>query len=65
MVDRDAAVALAKAVSNTLEPEQVETDDSFAAGIADLHEQINVAREQLARLESELDALALGGPSQE
>jgi hypothetical protein len=65
MLDRDAAVALAKAVSNTLEPEQVETADTFAAGIANLQEQINIAREQLARLERELDALELGGPSQE
>ena len=67
MIDRDAAVALAKAVSNTLAPdEQVETaDHSFAAGIADLQEQINIAREQLARLERELDAVELGGPSQE
>jgi hypothetical protein len=65
MMDRDVAVALAKAVSNTLEPEQVETDDTFAAGIADLQEQINIAREQLARMERELDALELGGPSQE
>lgn len=66
MIDRDAAVALAKSVSNTLAPdEQVETADSFAAGIAELQEKINVAREQLARLERELDAVELGGSSQE
>jgi hypothetical protein len=61
MMDRDAAVALAKAVSNTLAPEQVETDDSFAASITELRDQINSTRAQIARMERELDAIALAG----
>lgn len=61
MMDRDEFVSMTKAVTNTLEPEQVETADTFAEGIADLQEQINIAREQLARMESDLDELALAG----
>lgn len=61
-LDRDAAVALSKAVNDTLEPEQTETADSFETSIARLRQQINDAREQLARTEAELDSIALGGP---
>jgi predicted nucleic acid-binding Zn-ribbon protein len=63
MIDLDVAVALAKAARDTLESEQAETVSSFDASIAQLQEQINTCREQLARLEVELDALALGGLS--
>lgn len=62
MMDRDTAVALAKAVSDTLAPQQVETADAFETSIARLREQITETRLQISRMESELDALALGGP---
>ena len=62
MMDRDEFVALAKATSDTLAPdEQVETADVFEKGIAELRDQINSTRAQIARLESELDRIELAG----
>ncbi|MGA1983206.1 MAG: hypothetical protein ABSG84_12175 [Acidobacteriaceae bacterium] len=55
-LDRDDAIRLA--VTDTLAPEQVESAEAFEKSIAELRDQINSTRAQIARLEGELDSLA-------
>jgi len=61
MIDRDQYLALQRAAHDTLEPGEPASPDE----IATMRAEVQAAREQLSRLEAELDALALGGHIQE